>query len=77
MDANKLIDALQSIARRWEESEKTSQLAWFMVEDARAALREIACRFPDCGCPEARLCLGIGGANNAAMELINPGRGGR
>lgn len=66
-----LTAALESIVRRWNESERTSPLAWAMVEDARAALNEVRprCSFPDCGCDEARVCMGHGGPNNAAMEL--------
>ena len=77
--ALRMREALQSIIRRWNESERASPLAWAMVEDARAALKEImpACSYPDCGCAEARVCMGHGGPNNAAMELINAKRGHR
>ena len=27
------------------------------------------CEFPDCGCPEARLCMARHGANDAAVAL--------
>lgn len=37
----RLVDALTSIVRRWEESEKVGMLACSMAEDAREALRFI------------------------------------
>lgn len=40
-DKAKLVEALQSIVRRWDESERNSPLAWAMCEDARKALREV------------------------------------
>ena len=39
--APELLAALKSIVRRFEESERTSQLAWLMTEDAKAALKAL------------------------------------
>ena len=34
----RLREALESIVRRWDDSERTGSSAWLMCEDARAAL---------------------------------------
>lgn len=36
-----------------------------------AELAEQPCQLPNCGCPEARLCMGKGGPNSGAYALIN------
>jgi len=36
-----LLEALESISRRWEESDKVNNLACNMVEDARSALAKV------------------------------------